>query len=229
MRGERPKLVCLRRKIPGSSPHARGTQTRCSWPPPATRIIPACAGNAGASDCARRASSDHPRMRGERRLGAFVLNVDRGSSPHARGTRQPLDGGGRRQRIIPACAGNAPRWQRSRSSRADHPRMRGERSVSRRYHASSPGSSPHARGTPVGVDDDAGAKRIIPACAGNAIQSPALAIMRPDHPRMRGERGCGSGSGRLYRGSSPHARGTPRAPLGPRLGRRIIPACAGNA
>ncbi len=49
------------------------------------------------------------------------------------------------------------------------------------------GSSPHARGTLIGVERVDGASGIIPACAGNTDAEYEIQAMQWDHPRMRGE------------------------------------------
>ena len=188
MRGERLLLKVGGVERHGSSPHARGTRRAARRPVAAGRFIPACAGNAGACAWWRPPQPVHPRMRGERSPSEFPLSHRYGSSPHARGTHgcQQIDKGGRR--FIPACAGNATSSAASRALASVHPRMRGERRLAERCSYTPDGSSPHARGTPVGgrhVDTD---QRFIPACAGNATTWVSPASVRPVHPRMRGER-----------------------------------------
>ena len=158
----------------GSSPHARGTPSIFPNIKPRIGIIPACAGNTLRTDRLKCPSRDHPRMRGEHRLSHFSLSQMGGSSPHARGTpvhAQPDDLG---EGIIPACAGNTASPTRRRSSRRDHPRMRGEHcmTMSERYEVS--GSSPHARGTLLHAYDRRVDDGIIPACAGNTLNELAL-------------------------------------------------------
>ena len=90
-------------------------------------------------------------MRGEHLPSVFILDPDRGSSPHARGTpsanpNAPIFNG-----IIPACAG-------------EHVAVLGVEGESR-------GSSPHARGTHVGSRNKGSSDGIIPACAGNTRSS----------------------------------------------------------
>ena len=157
--------------------------------------------------------------------GNLDLNV--GSSPHARGLRRtataiPATGG-----IIPACAG----FTRARATRLvgimDHPRMRGVYGdgavVPGRFH----GSSPHARGLPDVRTTRTAHSRIIPACAGFTPRVASRSPAPGDHPRMRGVYDDLAVQRIAMRGSSPHARGL--LSLGRRLaaGRRIIPACAG--
>ena len=199
------------RRMPGSSPHARGAPV-----PVASR---------------GRGPRDHPRMRGEHvalKLYAILTNgiipacagstskdgmqsgCVWGSSPHARGARRraPCQHDGRHGSSPHARRARAPTSTCSRPRR-DHPRMRGEHKLRSRlndcWHGIIPacagstpairpgscemkGSSPHARGAP----------------ARNRRHSePAR-----DHPRMRGEHRGREGESRRQGG--------------------IIPACAGS-
>ena len=70
------------------------------------------------------------------------------------------------------------------------------------------GSSPHPRGTPRHRPTPGGWNRFIPAPAGNTTRHPRPAHRRAVHPRTRGEH-CASGiAPSVWRGSSPHPRGT---------------------
>ena len=249
MRGEHQRSHRGRLPRCGSSPHARGTRRRCRRPRPAPRFIPACAGNTTSILSTARASSVHPRMRGEHRRIRGRAGLQYGSSPHARGTRAA---GPRRRRIarfIPACAGNTRCSSARAVSLAVHPRMRGEHQLPGSCAMFERGSSPHARGTQKVRSGCRPPARFIPACAGNTHaqangisrrrgSSPhargtrcSVASIRSScavHPRMRGEHDRGADPADLLRGSSPHARGT--LPYGGDAGvrRRFIPACAGN-
>ena len=66
MRGERVTMARGGVRWLGSSPHARGTLPRRPPCLPATRFIPACAGNAYFISCLFSVASGHPRMRGKR-------------------------------------------------------------------------------------------------------------------------------------------------------------------
>ena len=110
----------------------------------------------------------------------------------------------------------------------DHPRMRGE-------HLGKPfelvgwqGSSPHARGTLAGNMTVRVSPGIIPACAGNTVQSGEDDASPVDHPRMRGEHFSWSMTVSDSSGSSPHARGTLDDADWDAEHAGIIPACAGN-
>ena len=147
-------------------------------------------------------------MRGEHSSGIGMMRYGTGSSPHARGTPASAHSAVVMPGIIPACAGNTgcPAW--SSQGRGDHPRMRGEHQEASNSSVEMQGSSPHARGTLLAVPHLECGRGIIPACAGNTSTCDVYHSRRWDHPRMRGEHLSDRESVRLYRGSSPHARGT---------------------
>ena len=103
-------------------------------------------------------------------------------------------------------------------------------STDERLHGDLPflGSSPHTRGARRRRSPPRPAEGIIPAYAGSTAFCGVAPIIRPDHPRIRGEhepdavRLVGSS------GSSPHTRGAPRPTVGGAGDRRIIPAYAGS-
>ena len=229
MRGERFGAGYSMEEQGGSSPHARGTPADlvdCSL---ISRFIPACAGNAERVPRAYRLSAVHPRMRGERSSASSASVVASGSSPHARGTRRSRPAPAYRPRFIPACAGNASGHPRSHQARPVHPRMRGERVLRLRIMYRYVGSSPHARGTLLGVTGPSCRPRFIPACAGNARPCLGYSLRLSVHPRMRGERQSTCWTLPKWSGSSPHARGTRGEGLSGSDAGWFIPACAGNA
>ena len=71
--------------------------------------------------------------------------------------------------------------------------------------------------------------RFIPAYAGNALSCPGRVRRAPVHPRIRGERMTTARRRWAMPGSSPHTRGTRGGCHQSRLGKRFIPAYAGNA
>ena len=167
-------------------------------------------------------------MRGEHKAKWQLLMTNSGSSPLARGA--PSDGavGMYDTGIIPACAGSTwPLPSRARCGR-DHPRLRGEHSMS--HSASSPtrGSSPLARGALINNSANDEADGIIPACAGSTIGCTHDERPCRDHPRLRGEHLCHPSMQRRLMGSSPLARGAPLASFATACVAGIIPACAGS-
>ena len=233
----------------GSSPRARGTRRERDPTVPATRIIPACAGNTTLRSAAINALTDHPRVRGEHKNGHSRTYSKNGSSPRARGTRRhararrtgPADHPRVRGEhhfmrydsmqfswIIPACAGNTASPKVNVVWISDHPRVRGEHHKAPGIRIGADGSSPRARGTRHPAAIVGHFPRIIPACAGNTDRAGRRRSAAPDHPRVRGEHVQLKTSMSRFRGSSPRARGTHAAQHARQRDRRIIPACAGN-
>ena len=130
--------------------------------------------------------------------------------------------------IIPAYAGSTATSRPLAGRVADHPRIRGEHTMTSANIAIQGGSSPHTRGAPVDVGPDRRRRRIIPAYAGSTSVGCLPTRTPADHPRIRGEHFSPKLRFGSYAGSSPHTRGA-RCPgrRGAR-GARIIPAYAGS-
>ena len=219
--------VCSASIMPGSSPLARGLPSRIPSFGYPKRIIPARAGFTHSPASALDWSQDHPRSRGVYRPGPRPCCSPRGSSPLARGL--PVDGhvhagaGG----IIPARAGFTCWPCIWTTGAADHPRSRGVYSTPPLKTFLIDGSSPLARGLPVGNAAQSSEEGIIPARAGFTRASQAQPGSGSDHPRSRGVYRSISELGRPGAGSSPLARGLPRERARKRQEWRIIPARAG--
>ena len=207
--GGRDVCVDLATRRYGSSPRVRGTRRGGDAFRPRFRIIPACAGDASRSASHSIMSTDHPRVCGGRETNRDGRDIRNGSSPRVRGTRPGGTVRARQDRIIPACAGDAPtgtaRWPRI----ADHPRVCGGRNLDGTYEKTEHGSSPRVRGTRARNPRSEQSPRIIPACAGDATSRRFRPAHRSDHPRVCG----GRQRGLIVRTEN----------------RRIIPACAGDA
>ena len=207
LRGEHTHPPPLPRRMPGSSPLARGALSRKDSRCDCLGIIPACAGSTGPRHSSHRWRGDHPRLRGEHSIDGYISPAMKGSSPLARGAHGPLHPPSLARRIIPACAGSTtPRTTETPSPR-DHPRLRGEHKRNRLSDASEKGSSPLARGAlwcGLGRSHRVG---IIPACAGSTAAPRSACRSGRDHPRLRGEHHGSLTCSTCVRGSSPLARG----------------------
>ena len=111
---------------------------------------------------------------------------------------------------------------------AVHPRRRGEHTIPGAIRASLDGSSPQARGTPLGTSSEAGNVRFIPAGAGNTGSGSSGAGGSTVHPRRRGEHTSSAQTCAVPSGSSPQARGTRATSFPVDALYRFIPAGAGN-
>ena len=190
-----------------SSPLARGLPRVRAPTQFWSGIIPARAGFTPRATPLCRCQRDHPRSRGVYARGAVSGAVGAGSSPLARGLRSCCPWPAGSSGIIPARAGFTRRSTWPPPSRTDHPRSRGVYRPRRRRHATTRGSSPLARGLPLG---------------GGAFPLPC-----GDHPRSRGVYAQPTASARVSAGSSPLARGLQTGVRLPRPARGIIPARAG--
>ena len=110
----------------------------------------------------------------------------------------------------------------------DHPRSRGEHSITGVDDDFACGSSPLTRGALLARHPHSQGSRIIPAHAGSTVSSRLSRSAATDHPRSRGEHGIkpvlqafGDGSSPLTRGARIRHRPLTRLP-------RIIPAHAGS-
>ena len=110
----------------------------------------------------------------------------------------------------------------------DHPRVCGEHREHGSRWQQSGGSSPRMRGTPAQRRGRTGARRIIPAYAGNTRGRILFDLSGGDHPRVCGEHSVPLGDWPSDWGSSPRMRGTLAVSVSTVLVFGIIPAYAGN-
>ena len=167
-------------------------------------------------------------MRGENCLPCHEIKEKVGTSPRARGKHRARSPGSLLVRNIPACAGKTWVSLISPPVPSEHPRVRGENGGG--YHAGQDtvGTSPRARGKLIFPARVQLPKRNIPACAGKTFTPDQLAILREEHPRVRGENPTPPGHQPVIGGTSPRARGKPRVPTQGKKYHRNIPACAGK-
>ncbi len=212
----------------GSPPRARGAGSALPRLALCPRITPACAGSRPLVSWLIGCSRDHPRVRGEQILAEAGLGRVRGSPPRARGAAP-----GRRRRlslrrITPACAGSRGGRTRRCSSGSDHPRVRGEQLVGRRFVVRAEGSPPRARGAADTNVEHGRSPRITPACAGSRFRHVVKLHQLQDHPRVRGEQDRRKFTRWGQDGSPPRARGAVLRLIARPPARRITPACAGS-
>ena len=175
-------------------------------------IIPALAGNTCCTDKRSKNVRDHPRACGEHVIKRSFFSVVLGSSPRLRGTPRPpyhcmIPNG-----IIPALAGNTMAASGSTPHYRDHPRACGEHCTVPPAAMPTLGSSPRLRGTLFGSARFGYIRGIIPALAGNTLNTSLTARRARDHPRACGEHERPLVAPLASLGSSPRLRGT--RPLG---------------
>ena len=212
----------------GSSPRGRGTRALRRRPGWTRRFIPARAGNTSITTACARLATVHPRAGGEHWSERLRSAARFGSSPRGRGTPLHDLERGLRRRFIPARAGNTGAGRGRVGRVAVHPRAGGEHSMEKSMRGGSNGSSPRGRGTRLARIHARKFFRFIPARAGNTIPGKPPPDRGAVHPRAGGEHFERRGSPCSPAGSSPRGRGTHVRALRQGLGRRFIPARAGN-
>ena len=196
--------------------------------PYSPRIIPAHAGQTRQTLHIECGLEDHPRACGANSTKYNARHMPTGSSPRMRG--KPLrflvfDPCGR---IIPAHAGQTTIFSFNSARWSDHPRACGANGVWGVFNIRGHGSSPRMRGKPAVIYPRLGARRIIPAHAGQTEKSHQKQWFAPDHPRACGANSASNEAAMTRFGSSPRMRGKRMVAGIWQTGRRIIPAHAGQ-
>ena len=168
-RGENLSSLSRTRSSGGSSPLTREKLLRGGGPRVEAGLIPAHAGKTSRLTDRAAICAAHPRSRGENLMKTLDSARLSGSSPLTRG--KPLEGlaGLLSGRLIPAHAGKTQQKAQTPSSRAAHPRSRGENSApgcGRRYRR---GSSPLTRGKRSHWSAQTKRYGLIPAHAGKTV------------------------------------------------------------
>ena len=192
----------------GSSPRTRGTLVGEQDFVRRLRFIPADAGDTRRAAGSRPRKAVHPRGRGGHWPVPVVPIATGGSSPRTRGTRERVGAAGSDRRFIPADAGDTPAPSSASRSPAVHPRGRGGHDDEPVGHHPPSGSSPRTRGTRRGGADVIGARRFIPADAGDTWLPAARLRTASVHPRGRGGHFLVAWTACTRGGSSPRTRGT---------------------
>ena len=212
----------------GSSPRERGTRFVLLRLHLLRRFIPARAGNTNRERYPPQEYSVHPRASGEHHSTRSLAWRTDGSSPRERGTPHRRPSRQRRQRFIPARAGNTSTETSVPEVKPVHPRASGEHPGRRGSSGRFCGSSPRERGTRAALAARRRRLRFIPARAGNT-PSPAPSPSGPAvHPRASGEHAVLLVARPVDRGSSPRERGTRGGRTVEAGIHRFIPARAGN-
>ena len=150
----------------GSSPLTRGKPRLTRGRVVRRGLIPAHAGKTRRGRCFDGEIPAHPRSRGENPLGILRAFRLRGSSPLTRGKLGDLFTLHAERRLIPAHAGKTRTCRPELTSRAAHPRSRGENFFSVVSVIVVSGSSPLTRGKPEVRVRRVEGRGLIPAHAG---------------------------------------------------------------
>ena len=130
-----------------------------------------------------------------------------GTSPHTRGKQRLIHAEPPKVRSIPAYAGKTSRASMRPSSRAEHPRIRGENASRSMAFCLVFGTSPHTRGKPAHPEPNGAMLRNIPAYAGKTPWDAPTLMPPTEHPRIRGENLLIGLRVWGQTGTSPHTRG----------------------
>ena len=212
----------------GSSPLTRGKPLLPGGQVRGARLIPAHAGKTRSCAPSPPTVSAHPRSRGENAISRPSIISVCGSSPLTRGKHVAVIEGHLVAGLIPAHAGKTLTSPRGPTSRAAHPRSRGENVSIARSRSSLTGSSPLTRGKRDRPGRGARTDRLIPAHAGKTHPWRPTPLSRPAHPRSRGENRIACRGAVSCGGSSPLTRGKRDRPGRGARTDRLIPAHAGK-
>ena len=212
----------------GLSPRVRGNQHRATFCGSHYRSIPACAGEPTCWFSSTFLPTVYPRVCGGTKVNNSSSADENGLSPRVRGNQGEQLIVSRRERSIPACAGEPAKFGGRPRRSTVYPRVCGGTHVSHCRIILYGGLSPRVRGNPSYPICDTPGKRSIPACAGEPDEDTIPDYTRKVYPRVCG----GTGSmmdGKSHReGLSPRVRGN-QAPVHYRADDlRSIPACAGE-
>ena len=131
---------------PGSPPRMRGKELLYQGRGRRQGITPAYAGKRAFIPRPRPTPRDHPRVCGEKPESGRWGEQDAGSPPRMRGKEWYLQGENPAPGITPAYAGKSSRESDCCNELQDHPRVCGEKAISRLMERRVRGSPPRMRG-----------------------------------------------------------------------------------
>ena len=212
----------------GLSPRVRGNPL--SEPPERAdgRSIPACAGEPISGVIYGLLYGVYPRVCGGTCRCLSCVRESSGLSPRVRGNLiQPVLLR-RRQRSIPACAGEPPAISCCAPLYAVYPRVCGGTYPRKRPPLCWAGLSPRVRGNPFPGSCPLIITGSIPACAGEPGCTSSGTAAAGVYPRVCGGTPSGCPNWRKAKGLSPRVRGNPTGHFQAVAGVWSIPACAGE-
>ena len=149
MGGEKLLSDSLSLPVLGSPPRGRGKGTVSAADDDWCRITPAWAGKRQADRSSLDIVRDHPRVGGEKFRLLLPVFTGSGSPPRGRGKDLLFNDGQKRIGITPAWAGKSAVRKTTAKLTKDHPRVGGEKIVSRASSTLKSGSPPRGRGKDV--------------------------------------------------------------------------------
>jgi len=165
-------------------------------------------GNASQHVSARRPTTVHPHVHGERNGSPGVMVWPNGSSPRTWGTLNEKTRPLLIVRFIPTYMGNATRTSGYIIRALVHPHVHGERIMGSAGFGPANGSSPRTWGTLVSEIIEKLNNRFIPTYMGNAVPVQQKPKSVQVHPHVHGERSISATATFSPYGSSPRTWGT---------------------
>ena len=227
--GEKSRCGTFALQIPGSPPRVRGKAFRDRQVNGFDGITPAYAGKRLLHTSGDIRGWDHPRVCGEKSAASIWAICARGSPPRVRGKAGRALEGACIPGITPACAGKSLSMQLVLALSGDHPRVCGEKYPVMDDAFIDMGSPPRMRGKEKKQAGRAVCGGITPACAGKSCTEGHSRPVRRDHPRVCGEKNCGSKLAFRTMGSPPRMRGKGLLEVFVPEPLRITPAYAGKS
>ena len=212
----------------GLSPRVRGNPGRPGSAVPASRSIPACAGEPRAYYIFRISVKVYPRVCGGTARYARIARQNRGLSPRVRGNLRRTNALLERVRSIPACAGEPSGGGGRGASGKVYPRVCGGTANAGSPIAGCRGLSPRVRGNRRIHTARLRRRGSIPACAGEPMVWKSKPGITRVYPRVCGGTLNTGRGGCTIAGLSPRVRGNPPAPQRGAGAGGSIPACAGE-
>ena len=155
--------------VGGLSPRVRGNRGCGLRLRPVLGSIPACAGEPAPLSAMESAARVYPRVCGGTEVVGEQGIGHEGLSPRVRGNLRARAALRVVRRSIPACAGEPPKTERSRTSATVYPRVCGGTRPSQWPAVERRGLSPRVRGNRTADDFPAPLQGSIPACAGEPM------------------------------------------------------------
>ena len=175
-----------------------------------------------------RRSRVYPRVCGGTPTSDENPRRGRGLSPRVRGNPDTMLSAAACAGSIPACAGEPSGSSVLRGARRVYPRVCGGTVCRIGASINAGGLSPRVRGNQCTRRPRPSGQRSIPACAGEPLDGQLQLSQRTVYPRVCGGTVWGAGGGGWSGGLSPRVRGNPHGADVKGIGKRSIPACAGE-
>ena len=172
----------------GSPPRGRGKVVAVRIAVAVDRITPAWAGKSKLALCTPSCPTDHPRAGREKNKELEGVWLPMGSPPRRRGKERSTALVGTPTRITPALAGKSYVFGPFRPGSWDHPRVGGEKRFVRNRTQLRLGSPPRGRGKGRRIPGACCWRGITPAWAGKSMPGDGASGVKPDHPRVGGEK-----------------------------------------